>query len=174
MMHLIRLATVTIALAACQDQPLRTTEPASPPSPQQGVAAYVSVDRLDAPVGATVRVRVEVQVGTQQDFKLGSFTGRLRFDPAQLQFQQENPISDGLRIANPANAAKGEIRFAGASAQGFATLVLYDGSFTVKTANYATGLSLVMEEMSAAKSLTNLRPQLNVSRQIFLSRVAEH
>ena len=174
MMNLIRLATVTIALAACQDQPVHTTGPLSPPPPEQGVAAFVSVDRLDAPVGATVRVRIEVQVGTQQDFKLGSYTGRLHFDPAQLQFQQENPISDGLRLANPANASKGEIRFAGASAAGFATLVLYDASFTVKSAGYASGLSLVMEEMSAAKSLTNLRPQLNVSRQIFLSRVAEH
>jgi cohesin domain-containing protein len=173
MMNLIRLATVTIALAACQDQPARTTGP-TPPPPQQGVAAYVTVDRLDAPVGATVRVRVEVQVGTQQNFLLGSYTGRLHFDPAALQFQQENPISDGLRIANPANAAKGEIRFAGASASGFASLVLYDGTFTVKSAGYASGLSLMMEEMSAAKSLTNLRPQLNVSRQIFLSRVAEH
>ena len=173
MMNLIRLATVTIALAACQDQPARTTGP-TPPPPQQGVAAYVTVDRLDAPVGATVRVRVEVQVGTQQNFLLGSYTGRLHFDPAALQFQQENPISDGLRIANPANAAKGEIRFAGASASGFATLVLYDGTFTVKGPGYAAGLALVMEEMSAAKSLTNLRPQLSVSRQIFLSRVAEH
>jgi len=172
MMNLIRLAALTLALTACQDQPQRATGPTPPPA-QQGVAAYVTVDRLDAPVGATVRVRVEVQVGSQQNFLLGSYTGRLHFDPAQLQFQQENPISDGLRVANPANAAKGEIRFAGASAAGFATLVLYDGTFTVKAANYASGLSLTMEEMSAAKTLVNLRPQLSVSRQIFLSRAGE-
>lgn len=173
MMTLIRLAAVTIALTACQDQPMRSTGP-TPPVPQQGVAAFVTVDRLDAPVGATVRVRVEVQVGTEQNFLLGSYTGRLHFDPAALQFQQENAINDGLRIANPANAGKGEIRFAGASASGFATRVLYDGTFTVKAAGYGAGLALVMEEMSAAKSLTNLKPQLSVSRQIFLSRVAEH
>lgn len=173
MMHFIRLATVTLALTACQDQPMRTTGP-TPPPPQQGVAAFVTVDRLDAPVGATVRVRVEVQAAAQQGFLLGSYTGRLQFDPAALQFQQENAISDGLRISNPANAAKGEIRFAGAAATGFSTLVLYDGSFTVKAAGYAAGLSLIMEEMSAAKSLTNLKPQLSVSRQIFLSRAAEH
>jgi hypothetical protein len=172
MMHLIRLATVAIALTACQDQPMRTTGP-TPPPPQQGVAAYVTVDRLDAPIGATVRVRVEVQAAAQQGFLLGSYTGRLRFDPAALQFQQEHVISDGLRIANPANASQGEIRFAGASASGFAALVLYDGSFTVKAAGYAAGLSLIMEEMSAAKSLTNLKPQLSVSRQIFLSRAGE-
>ncbi len=172
MLHFIRMGALTIALVACQDQPVRTTGP-TPPPPQQGVAAYVTVDRLDAPAGATVRVRVEVQVGTQQDFLLGSYTGRLHFDPGQLQFERENAINDGLRIANPANAAKGEIRFAGASASGFATLVLYDGTFTVKAPGYAAGLSLAMEEMSAAKSLANLRPQLSVSRQIFLSRVPE-
>lgn len=174
MMQIIRWAALTFALAACQDQPSRTTGPVVPPPPQQGVAAYVSVDRLDAPVGATVRVRVEVQLGTQQDFKLGSYTGRLHFDPGQLAFQQENPINDGMRLANPANASKGEIRFAGASAAGFTTLVLYDASFTVKGADYASGLSLAMEEMSSSKGFTNLRPQLNVSRQIFLSRTAEH
>jgi hypothetical protein len=173
MLNLIRLAAVTIALAACQDQPVRSTAP-TPPPPQQGVAAYIAVDRLDAPVGATVRVTVEVQVGTQQTFKLGSFTGRLHFSADKLQFQAENPINDGLRVANPANASKGEIRFAGASAAGFHTLVLYDASFVVKATDYASDLTLQMEEMSAATSLTNLRPQLNVSRQIFLSRTAEH
>jgi len=175
MMNLIRLAAATIALAACQDQPVRTaTGPTLPQAPQQGVAAYITVDRLDAPVGAAVRVQVAVQVGTQQNFKLGSFTGRLHFSADKLQFQAENRINDGLRIANPANAAKGEIRFAGASAAGFSTLVLYDATFVVKAADYASDLTLQMEEMSAAATLTNLRPQLNVSKQIFLSRTAEH
>lgn len=172
-MNAIRLAMMTIALTACQDQPARTTGP-TPPPPQQGVAAYITVDRLDAPVGATVRVTIEVQVGTQQNFKLGSYTGRLHFNPGQLAYQQENAINDGLRIANPANAAKGEIRFAGASAKGFSTLVLYDGTFQVKSADYAAGLTLTMEELSAAMSLANLRSQLSVNPQVFLSRAASH
>jgi hypothetical protein len=173
MMQIIRLATLAIALAACQDQLVRSTAP-TPPPPQQGVAAYIAVDRLDAPVGATVRVTVEVQVGAQQNYKLGSFTGRLHFAADKLQYQAENPVRDGLRIANPANAAKGEIRFAGASAAGFTSLVLYDATFVVKATDYAADLALQMEEMSAATTLTNLRPQLSVSRQIFLSKTAEH
>jgi hypothetical protein len=172
MTNLIRLAALTVALAACQDQPTRPAGTTAPPPPQQGVSAYVTVDRLDAPVGATVRVRVEAQLGTGQATKLGSYTGRLHFDPGALEFQQENPIDDGLRLANPAGAAQGEIRFAGASASGFTTLVLYDASFTVKAPAYAAGLSLSMEEMSAARTLTNLRPELSVSRQVFLSRTA--
>jgi hypothetical protein len=169
-MHLIRLVVLTLALTACNDQPARTVGPRVPPPPQAGVAAFISVDRLDAQPGQTVRVRVEVQLGTQQTFKLGSYTGRLHFNAASLQFQQENKPSDGLRVSNPANALKGEIRFAGADPGGFTTLVLYDGTFTVKTADYAQGLSLVMEELSAASSLANLRAALKVNPQIFLSR----
>lgn len=169
-MSMIRLALLTMALTACNDQPARTTGPAVPLPPQSGVAAFISVDRLNAKPGDTVRVRVEVQVGTQQTFKLGSYTGRLHFSPTALQLQTENKISDGLRISNPANASKGEIRFAGASATGFATLVLYDGTFTVKSSDYTTGLTLMMEEMSAAASLANLKTSLKVNPQIFLSR----
>jgi hypothetical protein len=171
-MHAIRLAVLTLALTACNDQPARTVGPTTPPPPQSGVAAFISVDRLDAQPGQTVRVRVEIQVGTQQNFKLGSYTGRLHFSPTALQFQQENKVSDGLRVSNPAGAPKGEIRFAGASATGFATLVLYDGTFQVKSTGYAAGLSLAMEELSAAASLANLRPSLKVNAQIFLSRTA--
>ncbi len=171
-MHLIRLAVLTLALTACGDQPARTVGPAVPPPPQSGVAAFISVDRLNAQPGETVRVRVEVQVGTQQTFKLGSYTGRLHFSPTALQFQAENKISDGLRVSNPANAPKGEIRFAGASPTGFTTLVLYDGTFTVKSPDYTSGLSLMMEEMSAASSLANLKASLKVNSQIFLSRTA--
>jgi len=171
-MSMLRLAVLTLAVTACNDQPARTTGPTAPPPPQAGVAAFISVDRLDARPGDTVRVRVEVQVGTQQTFKVGSFTGRLHFSPTALQFQQENKISDGLRVSNPANAPKGEIRFAGASPTGFTTLVLYDGTFTVKSSDYAQGLSLVMEELSAASSLANLRASLKVNSQIFLSRTS--
>lgn len=172
-MYVIRLAALTIALTACSDQPARTTGPTPPPT-QSGVAAFISVDRLDAQPGQTVRVRVEVQVGTQQNFKVGSYTGRLHFSPATLQFQAENKINDGLRVANPANASKGEIRFAGASPTGFATMVLYDGTFQVKSSDYARGLQLTMEELSAAMSLANLQPALRVNPQIFLSRTANH
>ena len=169
MMHVLRVTLIGLAVTACQDQPVRPTGP-TPPPVQAGVSAYVTVDNLNARPGQNVRVRVEVQVGTQQTFKLGSYTGRLRFNPSRLEFKNENTISDGLRIANPMNAASGEIRFAGASAIGFNTLVLYDGTFLVKGANYASDLGLQMEELSAALSLTNLQAQLRVNPQVFLSR----
>ena len=172
-MHALRLAVLGLVLSACQDQPAQSTGP-TPPPVQQGVAAFITVDNLNAAVGQTVRVRVEVQVGSQQNYKLGSFTGRLRFNAAKLQFKAENPINDGMRVANTTTAATGLIRFAGASPTGFTTLVLYDGTFQVKGADYAADLALQMEELSAALSLTNLTPQLRVNRQIFLSRTAGH
>ena len=168
-MNMLRIALVCAALTACQDEPARTTGP-TPPITQQGVSAYITVDNLEARPGQTVRVRVEVQVGTEQNFKVGSFTGRLHFDPARLALRQENRLSDGLRISNNNGAPQGEIRFAGASPTGFQTLVLYDGTFEVKSVNYAQTLRLSMEELSAAQSLTNLQPQLRVNAQVFLHR----
>ena len=173
MIHALRLVVLGLALTACQDQPAQSTGP-TPPPVAQGVAAFISVDNLSALVGQTVRVRVEVRVGTQQSYKVGSYTGRLRFNVARLQFRAENAISDGLRIANANGAAAGEIRFAGAAPTGFTNLVLYDGTFEVKGADYAADLTLQMEELSAALTLTNLAPQLQVNRQIFLSRTAGH
>jgi hypothetical protein len=113
-----------------------------------------------------------VQVGAQTpNLKIGSFTGRLRFDATRLVFRAENAINDGLRVANAAGAATGEIRFAGANPAGFATLVLYDGTFEVRTANFQQGLTLTMEELSTALTLTNLNAQVRVSPRVFTSRV---
>jgi hypothetical protein len=168
LLNTMRAGLVCLALTACQDE-APATGPAAP-TPQTGVTAYVTVDNLSARVGQTVRVRVEVQVGTQQNYRVGSYTGRLRFDAARLGFRAENPINDGLRVANNNGAAAGEVRFAGASPTGFQTLVLYDATFEVRNANYAATLQLTMEELSAAQSLANLQPHLTVNRQVFLSR----
>jgi hypothetical protein len=170
-MTTLRLASLCLVLAACQDEPAPATGP-TPPPVQQGVAAYITVDNLNAQPGQTVRVRVEVQIGTEQSFKLGSYTGRLRFDPARIEFKQENAINDGLRVANPLGAPQGEIRFAGASATGFTQLVLYDGTFQVRAAGYVESLQLTMEELSAALSLQNMHAQLRVNNQVFLHRTA--
>lgn len=170
-MNVLRVALVTLTLAACQDEP-PVTGTTAPPA-QSGVAAFVSVDNPNARAGDIVRVRVEVRVSAQDSFKVGSFTGRLRFDPAQLRFRSENPIVDGMRVTNTNGAAGGEIRFAGASPSGLATLVLYDGSFEVRAAGFAPTLQLQLEELSAALSLQNLAPRLTVNRQVFQYRAAE-
>ena len=149
--------------AACADEP--TKPDPLPPPVDQGVNAYVVVDNLHAAVGQTVKVSVVVRAA-DANLKVGSYTGRLHFNAAQLQYKAEVAISDGLRVANPNGAATGEIRFAGASATGFADLTLYSATFTVKQANWTSALTLQMEELSAAKSLANLSPQLRVQRSV--------
>jgi hypothetical protein len=161
----IAMAVVFVG-AACADEPTRP-DPLPPPV-DQGVNAYVVVDNLHAVPGQSVRISVQVR-SADANVKVGSFTGRLHFDAATLQYKAENPINDGLRVANPNGAAAGEIRFAGASATGFADLTLYSATFTVKAANWSRDLTLQMEELSAARSLANLSPALRVSRTVYMS-----
>jgi len=149
--------------AACADEP--TKPDPLPPPVDQGVNAYIVVDNLHAAVGQTVKVSVVVRAA-DANLKVGSYTGRLHFNAAQLQYKAEVAINDGLRVANPNGAGGGEIRFAGASATGFADLTLYSATFTVKQANWTSALTLQMEELSAAKSLANLSPQLRVQRSV--------
>lgn len=156
---------VVLAGAACADEPTRPIAVPPPPS-GQGVSAFVVVENLNALPGQTVRVSVQVRAA-DASVKVGSYTGRLHFDPALLQYKAEVAINDGLRVANPNGAGTGEIRFAGASATGFSDLTIYSATFTVRQANWARALTLQMEELSAARSLTNLSPQLQVQRTIF-------
>lgn len=149
--------------AACADEP--TKPDPLPPPVDQGVNAYIVVDNLHAGIGQTVKVTVVVRTA-DANVKVGSYTGRLHFDAAALQYKAELAINDGLRVANPNGAGTGEIRFAGASATGFADLALYSATFTVKQANWTSALTLQMEELSAARSLTNLSPQLRVQRSV--------
>lgn len=159
----IAMAIVLVG-AACADEPTRP-DPLPPPPVDQGVNAYVVVDNLHALPGQTVRVSVQVR-SADAGVKVGSYTGRLHFDAAALQYKAEVTINDGLRVANANGAGAGEIRFAGASAAGFSDLTLYSATFTVKSADWLRQLTLQMEELSAARSLTNLSPHLRVQRTI--------
>jgi len=159
----IAMAVVLLG-AACADEP--TKPDPLPPPVDQGVNAYIVVDNLHAAIGQMVKVSVVVRAA-DANVKVGSFTGRLHFDAAAMQYKAEVAINDGLRVANANGAGTGEIRFAGASATGFADLTLYSATFTVKQANWTRALTLQMEELSAAKSLANLSPQLQVQRTVF-------
>jgi hypothetical protein len=158
----------TLALAACDDDPLTSRTPGEPPPPSQGVQAFIQVDNDRAVPGDRVHVWVKVQIGGETAARLGSYTGRLRFDPASLRFTGETAIDDGMRVTNPAGAPQGDLRFAGAAPVGFTNLTLYQAEFEVTRAGYMDALRLEMEEVSAALSLTNLTPSLRVAPQVFL------
>jgi hypothetical protein len=171
--HVLYLAGLSLAVVACADDPLKSGLPETPPPPAQGVQAFVQVDNSQAEPGDLIHVFVRVQLGTENSAKLGSYTGRLRFDPEALAFKGEVKINDGLRVTNPVGAGTGDLRFAGASAAGFADLTLYQAAFEVKKADYGAGLTLEMEELSAAGSLTDLKKTVEVPHQLFLRKTGQ-
>jgi len=170
--RLLTFGLVTLAAIGCDDNPLNTRTPSEPPPPTQGVQAFLQVDRDQAQPGERVLVTVRVQLGTESQAKIGSYTGRLKFDPTALGWAGDEEINDGLRVVNPKGAGNGEIRFAGAAARGLGNLVLYQGTFEVRRAGYTDQLKLQMEELSAALTLGNLQPQLRVAPRVFLSQNA--
>jgi hypothetical protein len=157
-----------LLLAGCDDDPLTSRAPGEPAPPSEGLQAFVQVDNDRARPGDEIRVWVRVQIGGQTGARLGSYTGRLRFEPGSLRFLGETAIDDGMRVTNPAGAPQGDLRFAGAAPIGFTELTLYEATFTVEKEGYLDGLRLEMEEVSAAVSLTNLTPGLRVAPQVFL------
>jgi hypothetical protein len=171
--HILLFGGLLLAALACDDQPLTSGLPETPPPPTQGVQAFVQVDNPDAQPGEQVHVFVRVQMGTETAAKLGSYTGRLAFDPEVLAFKGDVKINDGLRVTNPNGAGGGELRFAGAAAAGFANLTLYEGIFEVKKSGYLEALAVQMEELSAAVTLSNLEQNLEVPTQVFLRRTGQ-
>ncbi|HWP37133.1 MAG TPA: hypothetical protein VNL18_06215 [Gemmatimonadales bacterium] len=161
------LAALALGLAACEDDPLKSGLPETPAPPNQGVQAFIQVDNAQARPGDEVRVFVRMQFGTESGAKLGSYTGRLTFDPEVVAFKSESKIDDGLRVTNPNNAGAGELRFAGASATGFNDLTLFEGLFLVKKDGFLDAFKLQMEEVSAASTLANLAPGLDVPNRVF-------
>ncbi len=168
--HVLSLAGLLFAVFACNDDPLKSGLPEAPPPPVQGVQAFVQVDNTQAQPGDQIHVFVRVQFGTETSAKLGSYTGRLNFDPQVLGYKGEAKINDGLRVTNPNGAAQGEVRFAGASAAGFADLTLYECIFEVKKAGYLDALRLNMEELSAAMTLADLHKNLEQPPQVFFRK----
>lgn len=139
----------------------------APPPPAEGIQAFLQVDNDRAAPGEEVRVYVRVQMGSKTPARLGSYTGRIRFDPEALRWIRDLELNDGLRVTNPHNAGAGEIRFAGAAAKGFDSLIVYQGVFVVEDERYLRDLKLEMEELSAALTLENLKPRLEQSPHVF-------
>lgn len=166
------LAATLAGLVACNDDPVRSDAPGEPTPPRAGVQAYLQVDNEGAQPGDVVRIAVKAQFGTDSEAKLGSYTGRLRFDPEVLTYRDEVNLNDGLRVSNPNDVDKGEIRFAGAAARGFEDLTLYAAVFRVRRTPFVEGLTFEMEEMSEALTLRNLKPDLDQAEQVFFRRAA--
>lgn len=163
----VLLTAGVLLAAACSDDPV-VQGPDAPPPLTEGVQAFLQVSNDHAQPGERVEVFVKVQIGTKTEAKVGSYTGRLTFDPKVLSWVSDVDINDGVRVVNPNGASTGLVRFAGASPRGFEDLTLYHGIFEVKDAGYLDALGMEMEELSQALTLTNMQPSLQVAPRVFL------
>ena len=167
-MRALRLIGVSaLLLAAACDEDLGNSGGVDTPPPAEDIQAFLQVDNDHAQPGQQVAVFVRVQLGSKTNARLGSYTGRLRFDPEALAWLRDVKIDDGMRVINPNNASTGDVRFAGAAVKGFDNLVLYQGVFEVKDPKYLDGMVLQMEEVSAALTLKNLKADLKMADHVY-------
>ncbi|MGH7600357.1 MAG: dockerin type I repeat-containing protein, partial [bacterium] len=96
---------------------------------------------------------------------LGSFTGRLNWEPTNLRFVRHAGLPAGfIGFVNTTRAANGEIAFNGANAEGGGSnMEILKLDFLVIGAVGQTGAAnVVYDAMTAARTFTNLRPLLAI------------
>lgn len=134
------LVTVALALAAsaCHDvSPIMQSATGAVP---RAITPSTTIAVTGSSAVITLVLDTRGMVG-----QIGSFTGRLRFDPATLAYDSEVALSDGtLRASNP---GAGEIRVAGASAAGIDLTQLAAFRFTLKNAAGLPGVRFELEEL---------------------------
>lgn len=133
------------ALSGCRD------DPAAPDSGREvvltpGLTAYVVVDRERAPVGATVRIAVNLRV-VGEDVTPTAYLATLEYDPDHLEPVAALDLRDGVERAVNLHPGPGRIRAAGAAANGLGTDMLFAVELQVTHADYAAALSLDVGEL---------------------------
>ena len=137
----------------CQDDPrgLATTPPET-----GGTSSVFFLTLSDkAPrVGSTVTVTANVAPARGAK-AIGSFSGHLRYDPGGLSFVAESRLLTGIRAFNP---QPGDIRVAGAAAEGFQDDRLFAVTFKVNDLRAVATLELALDEMNATDFENHLPP----------------
>ena len=100
---------LVLASSGCRDaERALSTNGANAP---RSITPHAVVTRDGSVAIVTLTIDVHGDIG-----KIGSFTGRLRYDPTALAFDREETLSDGtMRASNPES---GSVRVAGASMSG--------------------------------------------------------
>ena len=104
-------AALLLGLAAQGCRDAGTLVPATGAQAPRSITPRVVVQPNGAAAVLTLTLELRGDVG-----KIGSFTGRLRFDPVALPYEGEVALSDGTTRAS--NPGEGVVRFAGASLNG--------------------------------------------------------
>ena len=152
------LMVVALGVIACRDT-AGLTKPVASNAPRS-IAPRVVVARDS---GGTALLTVALDVSGNVG-KLGSFTGRLRFDPTQLVYVGDIAIGDGTMRA--ANQVDNVIRVAGISTSGVDVSRLVTLRFRVLNAAGLGTVRFELEEVHelSSTSLLSLVRASNVSR----------
>jgi len=114
-----------------------------------------------------LRVRVE-----GKDVALGSYQGRLRFDPSVLGLAAVVPRGGALpagefHVVNAGGADRGEIRFAGFAARGFGGADMVTLRFHAQRAITPADVTLELEVAGTLDGEAVPKPQLSVLKGAF-------
>jgi hypothetical protein len=162
MKPLVLLASV-IFVAACDDQ--RAGLPVAPAEvAPNAVAAYLAVSNETPSAGERVTVSVRARRGSAVG-PIGSFTIRLSYDTTRLRYMESARAERGMVMAN--GTARGVVKGAGASAEGFSDDELLTSTFLVLTGNDAlASLALDVQELNSVQ-FEDQRANMRVERKLF-------
>ena len=132
------LVTAAVFSVACSESYRSTV--AQNPVPAVEAALVVSDSAPAVGTALVVSVRAIAKQST-----VASYTAKINYDPALLQFDGEVASNDNALRAN--NASAGVVRIAGAAATGFTNGQLASYRFAVIGPNSVKTLSLVVDEM---------------------------
>ena len=155
------LLCVAVLLAACRDT-AGLTRPTAANAPRSITPKLLVRGDTGSTALVTVALDVSGNVGT-----LGSFTGRLHFNPASLQYDSEVAIGDGTTRA--VNRVGDVIRVAGISTSGVNAARLVTFRFRVIDKAALETMRFELEEVHEV-SATNL---LSLVRSPSLGRVPQ-
>ena len=141
------LIWVALLVAACRDT-TGLTRPTASNAPRTITPKLLVLNDTGKTALVTVALDVSGNVG-----KLGSFTGRLHFDPASLEYDGEVAVGDGTTRAT--NRVGDVIRVAGISTSGVNAARLVTFRFTVLDRAALATLRFDLEEVHEV-SATNL------------------
>ena len=155
----IAFAAIAFCGAACSES-YRSTSVQNPVPTVEAVLEISGATTVGA--GFVVSVRATATQG-----KVGSFTARIRYDAAALRFDGAIPMDDAaMRALNP---MPGQLRLAGAAANGFSNGRLASYRFVALRANGAETLSLVVDEMHLITHF-DAKPTLTIMPSPVISR----
>ena len=158
-MRSIALSCLAILAAGCFDSSAPLT---SPERPTDGSVAFVQLSDTRPEAGSTVIVTARVR-GAEGLSNVGSFAARLQFDSTALEYAGEANAAGGMRLLKP---AAGEVRAAGASADGLSDGTLFAVVLKVRNPAGLESIRLEVSELTGTDFSAQLA-KLSVDHRLF-------